>query len=120
MLEIGIDSDLVKQVLSGDKTIEGRLGKPKFLKLRVGDEISIREDVWNDNEIISSIPDVATIQITQLLYFESFAEMFSAVDFTQAIPGAKSKAEALETYEKFYSPEDEAEYGVIAVTFSLI
>ena len=118
MQEIGIESLLLQDILSGKKTIELRLGKPKYIKLRVGDTLSLREDVWDDGNIIESTPDQAEIVIKQLLYFEHFDEALSSIDFQVAIPAAKSKAEALAVYRKFYSPEDEEEYGVIAITFA--
>lgn len=105
--------------MSGDKTVEGRLGKPKFIKIRVGDEISLREDIWKDGAIVGSKPDRAVIKVKQLLYFESFEEMFSAVDFKSVIPLANSVEEAIAVYRQFYSEEDEFEYGVVAILFTL-
>jgi len=120
MQEIGIESSLLRQVLSGDKTIEARLGKPKFLKIRVGDTLSLREDVWIDGNIADQIHDRATVQVTQLLYFESFEEMFSAVSYKAAVPTAESRLDALDIYRQLYSKEDEYEYGVVALTFKLV
>ncbi len=119
MQEIGIESSLLQTVLNGAKTIEVRIGKPKFLKLRVGDEISLREDVWQEGKVITSMPGMATVVITQLLYFENFEEMLGTIEFQAAVPDAESKEDALAIYRKFYSPEDEEEYGVMAITFKL-
>lgn len=119
MHEIGIESSLLKEILAGRKTVEVRLGKPKILKLRVGDSISLREDVYLGGSIVESFADSAQVVVTQLLYFESFDELLSTVDFTAAIPGATSKADALTTYRQFYSTDDEAEYGAVAITFAL-
>lgn len=120
MQEIGIDASLIADILSGEKTLEGRLGKPKFIKLRVGNTLSIREDTWKGSEIVRSDPDKAQVIITQLLYFESFEEMFSALDFHKALPQATSVSDALATYRRYYTPSDEAEYGVVAITFKLV
>lgn len=118
MHEMGIESSLLNQILAGNKTIEGRLGKPRFLKIRVGNTINLREDVWNNGKITQSIPNKVTVRVTQLLYFESFDEMFSLVDYRKALPMAASRQEALSLYRNFYSREDEEEYGVVAITFS--
>lgn len=120
MQEIGIESSVLKDILSGQKTIEGRLGKPKFLKIRAGDEISLREDIWKNGKVESSIPDVATIRIKQVLYFESFNDMLGSLNYRAFIPSAKNIEEALATYRKFYSPEDEKEYGAVAFLFELV
>jgi ASC-1-like (ASCH) protein len=116
MHEIGIESALLQDVLTGKKTIEGRIGMPKYLQFRIGDTLRLREDTWQDGQLIRSIPDRARATITQLLYFESFEEMLQAVDFQAAIPNAETKAAALAVYRKYYSEADEAEYGVIAIT----
>jgi ASC-1-like (ASCH) protein len=119
MQEIGIEKTLLQSVLIGTKTVEGRLGKPKYLKLRVGDKLKLREDTWQDGKITASRPDVAIATITQLLYFESFAEMFSSINYLDTVPNASTREEALAQYDTFYSVEDELEYGVIAITFTL-
>ena len=115
MQEIGIETSLVPSVVNGELTIIGRLGKPRFLKMAVGDVLNIREDLWKDGKIVASYPDAAQVKITQVLYFETFKEMLEAVDFTQAVPSAKSLDEAVERYRQFYSSEDEEEYGVVAL-----
>lgn len=120
MQEIGIDSALVADILAGEETLIGRLGKPKIIKLRVGNTLSIREDVWKAGEIVRSVPDRARVVITQLLYFESFEEMFSALDFHKALPRAETVREAINTYRRFYSVADETEHGVVAITFKLV
>lgn len=120
MHEIGVESSVLDDILIGKKTIEGRLGKPKFLQLRVGNQLSLREDVWENGKITSSVPGRAVIQITQLLYFESFKEMLDTLDYTDIIPSAKSASEALEVYGQFYSSEEESEFGVVAIEFELI
>jgi ASC-1-like (ASCH) protein len=119
MQEIGIESSLVAEILDGNKTIEGRLGKPKYIKMRVGDVLAIREDIYKAGEIVKSIPDQVHVVITQLLYFQSFEEMLSSLDFHRAIPGALNARDALQTYRQYYSATDEEEYGVVAITFKL-
>lgn len=119
MEEIGVESSILADILNGKKTIEGRLGKPRFIKLRVGDIVAIREDIWENNQIVKSIHDRARVGITQLLYFESLEEMLHAIDYTRALPNATSANDALRIYRQFFTIEDEKEYGVIAITFRL-
>jgi ASC-1-like (ASCH) protein len=85
--------------------------------MRVGDLLTVREDVYEDGEIKKSIPDTIRVVITQLLYFESFEEMLSSLDFRQAIPNASSVRDALRIYRQYYPVADEEEYGVVAITF---
>lgn len=120
MQEIGIESSLVKAIYSGIKTIEVRLGKPRFLKMKVGDILSIREDIWEDDKIVDNIEDVLHIKITQILYFESFDEMLESIDFESVIPYAKNITEAKQLFSKFYTKEAEEEYGIMAFYFELV
>ncbi len=117
MIEIGIESSLVEAIRTGDKTIEGRLGKPRFLQIQVGDILTIREDIWSNRQIIGSHDDVLRVKVSQVLYFESFREMLEAVDFTAAVPTAKTIDDAVHQYAEFYSSDDEEEYGVVAFIF---
>lgn len=120
MQEIGIESSLVKEILCGNKYVEARLGKPRFLKLREGDILSIREDLYLDGKNVDSFSDVLRIKITQVLYFETFKEMSDSIGYKAAVPSAKNTAEAINKYHEFYSEEDEKEYGVVAIFFENI
>lgn len=119
MEEIGIESTLVEAIRTGEKTIEARLGKPRFLRIHEGDSVSIREDFWYEDKILESLSHALTIKITQVLYFETFKEMIDAIDFQAAVPSAQTSDEALALYKKFYSAEDEKEYGVVALSFEI-
>jgi len=120
MEEIGINSELVEEIRKGNKYIEGRLGKPRFLKMQEGETLSVRSDLWQGGKIIDSSPYAIGIKITQILYFETFSEMMNAVDHKGAIPSAKTPEEAAKAYAQFYSAEDEKEYGVVALFFEPI
>ncbi|MDB5160005.1 MAG: hypothetical protein JWO99_268 [Candidatus Saccharibacteria bacterium] len=120
MEEIGIESTLVEAIRNGDKTIEARLGKPRFLRIQEDDMLSIREDFWYEGKILESLSHAVQVKVTQVLYFESFKEMLNAIDFQAAIPNAKTADEALKTYRQYYGPEDEREFGVVAFTFELV
>jgi len=117
MEEIGIDSQLAEEIRKQNKYVEARLGKPRFLKIKEGDIISVREDLYLDGNIIDSFTDSLRIKITQILYFESFDEMFNSIDFKAAVPTAKNVTQAKDKYREFYSKEDEAEYGIVAMFF---
>lgn len=120
MQEIGIDSTLVNEIRSGNKYIEARLGKPRFLKIAEDDILSVREDLWLNGKIIDSLSDSLRIKITQVLYFETFSEMLNAVNYKAAVPSAKNTKQALEKYQEFYSSEDEKEFGVVAFFFEIV
>jgi ASC-1-like (ASCH) protein len=120
MEEIEIESTLVEAIRNGDKTIEAVLGEPRYLRIQEDDVISVREDFWHEGKILESLPNALKVKITQILYFETFKEMLTAVDFQAAIPSAKSVDEAVKVYKSLYTSEDEQEYGVVALTFELV
>jgi ASC-1-like (ASCH) protein len=120
MHELGIEASILKEILEGRKTIEGRLGKPDYLKLRAGDILRLREDTWENGKIIKKESDKGAVKIIQILYFNTFYEMLDSVGFQNAIPGASSIDEAVGIYRKFYSFEDEEKFGVIAIYFELL
>jgi ASC-1-like (ASCH) protein len=120
MEEIGIESLSVEAIRDGSKTVEVRLGKPRFLKIQEDDILNIREDIWQDGEIIGSHDDPLQIKVTQILYFESYKELLGAIDYKTISPLVRSEKEALEAFRRFYSSEDEEEYGVVAFFFEVI
>jgi len=120
MEEIGIESTLVESIKNGDKTIEALLGEPRFLRIQEDDIVSIREDFWYDGKILESLSHALEVKITQVLYFESFKELFETMDFQAVIPTAKDVDEAVKACKKLYTSEEEREYGVVALSFEPI
>jgi ASC-1-like (ASCH) protein len=118
--EIGINNTVLKQILNGKKTIETRLAKERFLNFNVGDEISIREDIWKKGEITRSIPNQARIVVTNVQHYTSFREMFNHIDYKSVMPSANDIDEAVDAYKQYYSLEDEKQLGVVAISFQLI
>ena len=120
MHEVGIESSLVEAIRAGDKTVEGRLGKPRFLEIQSGDTLTIREDIWDNGVRVGSHDDSLQTQVTQVLYFETFKEMLEAVGYEAAVPTASSLDEAIAKYREFYSAKDEEEYGVVALLIKVV
>ena len=117
---MGVSVELLSQILSGRKTVEGRLRTGKFLIMRKGDKVTLREDVWKDDRLTESRPNRAIVMIEESLFFDSFTDMFKVINFKQVIPTAKDITEALQTYRRFYTKEQETEHGVVALRFSVI
>lgn len=119
MRELGISSAIMDDILKGKKTIEARLRTSKFVTIRKGDLLSLREDVWQDDAIVSSTPDKALVEVTKVLFFDSFDQMFAAINYKDLLPRASTPSAAMKTYKEFHSPSQEAEYGVVAIHFRL-
>lgn len=118
--EAGRESGLLQDILDGKKTVEGRLAKGKFLNFKPGDIVKLRKDMYENGELIASYEDQARSVVTKVERFDNFRQMLEAVGYEKTIPRAGSLEEALADYRKFYSEEDEAEYGVLAIHFRLL
>jgi ASC-1-like (ASCH) protein len=114
MNEIGIESTLVEAIKNGDKTIEIRLAKPRFLHIQEDDILSIREDFYYEGAVLESLSHALEVKVTQVLYFETFKELFEAINYESVLPSATSVDDAIKKYREFYSAEEEREFGVVA------
>lgn len=118
--EIGIETDVLHSILAGEKTVEGRLARGRFLNFEPGDILRFREDVWRDGRIVRSIPDRGAAKVTQILRFDTFEEMLRFVGIESVLPRADDLESAVAVYRQFYTPEDEKEHGVLAIFFELV
>ena len=119
MIEMGFETTILNHILHGEKTVEGRLRTGKFITVRKGDRINLREDFWENDRIVRSIPNRATVTVTSTQIFDSFAAMLAAVPLQDVLPSAASIDEALKMYRQFYTASQEREQGVVAVGFTL-
>lgn len=120
MSEIGIESTLVEAIRNGDKTIEVRLAKPRFLLIQEDEILSIREDFYYEGDVLESLSHALEVRVTQILYFETLKETFEAINFEAALPSATSVDDAIKKYREFYSAEEEREFGVVAFSIEPI
>ncbi len=58
---------------------------------------------------------VATVKIVAIRKYTTFLEMVHAEGFKNVIPSASSADEAADEYNKYYSAQDQARYGVLAI-----
>lgn len=103
-LELDVQEPYLSFIKSGKKTVEGRLGKDKYLNLRKGDLIKI-----NDMEV----------EIVSVEKYSTFKDMLIAVGFKNAIPDAGSLEDAVNVYYRFYSKDDEKIFGVVGIHIKL-
>ncbi len=117
---MGIATELFRDVIAGRKTIEARLRTGKFLVMRKGDRVSLREDTWRNGRLVDSKPGRAIVQIEESLFFDTFKDMLGAIKISSVISSAKTLEEALAIYRTFYTAAQEQEYGVVALRLKLI
>lgn len=94
-----------------EKTIEIRLYDEKRKKIKVGDKIVFHQLSDESNVIIADV--------IALHRFKTFQELFSSDLFSKTGCGELSKESAREYMYKFYSKEQEKEFGVLGIEISL-
>ena len=98
--------DIVKD---GIKDVEVRLNDEKRRKLNVGDKL-IFINRGNEEETITAI-------VKKLVYFNDFVEVTKTYEMKRIYLEDTSLDEYLELMNKFYSKEEQEEYGVVAIEF---
>lgn len=118
--ESGRESSLLQKIKDKSKTIECRLNRDKFTKYQAGDRVWLREDTYLSGEIVNSRPKQLLIEIEKIENYPTFQDMFEAIDYSKAIPTAKSTNEAVAARRQFYSSAEEQDCGVLAIYFHVI
>ena len=103
MTEVHVNRIWFEFIREGKKTIEGRLNKGKFKDLKINDTI-----IWNDTF------ETKIIRITN---YDSFYKYLINEGLKNTLPSKdiNSIEAGLNIYYKFYTPEMEKEFGVLAI-----
>ncbi len=93
-------------VKNGLKTIEGRIKKGWYQKISAGDHIIIYNEEETENlEVL--VKDVRT--------YKSCRDMLEHEKLEKVLPDAQSIDDGVKIYERFYTEDQEKEYGVVAI-----
>lgn len=93
-------------IKEGRKTVEGRLHKGKFAEMEVGDHVLANDEL--------------EVKVIGKKVYTSFREMIEQEGIERVIPNANTIEEAEAVYYKFYTKEQEKEFGVLALELELI
>lgn len=97
-------------IKNGTKRIELRLYDEKRQKIALDDTIIFSK----------SKDDTLKAQVIGLLRYNSFKELFEDFDISILADSSMTKAELLEILSEFYTPEKQAELGVIGIRLKLL
>ena len=112
----GRESGLLDSIITGEKTIEGRLNKGKFAEYRIGDQVALRRDYRDaDGVLRDGEPDQVRVEIIAIRRYKTFFDMVMSEGCQKVIPNAVTAKVAADEYNKYYSLEDQARYGVLAI-----
>lgn len=101
ILELNVQEPYFSLIQNELKTVEGRLGKEKYLNLEKGNKVIF-------NEILEK-------EIEKIVKYSSFREMLIFEGLKNVLPNVETLEEGERIYYNFYSQEDEQKYGVVAI-----
>lgn len=109
--QIKVKDIYLQMILSGKKNVEGRIAKPKYKNLKVGDILEFHSE---NNTVETKVIDLKN--------FISFKEMINYFGVQSCIPDLISTTEeAVNIYHSFPKyKENEVKFGVMGIKISLI
>lgn len=99
-------------IFLGLKKVEGRRNKGRFQEMKVGDIIKWTNSDFGKREF--------TVRITGKQTYGSFAEYLKKEGLAACLPGIRDIDQGVQIYYKYYTVEDEKEFGVAAIRMELI
>lgn len=99
-------------ILLGLKTVEGRKNKGRFKEMQVGDIIE-----WTNNDFA---PRSVLTKIIRKKSYDTFEEYLKFEGLDKCLPGISNMKDGLSVYFKYFTKNDEIEFGVIAIELELI
>lgn len=100
-MDINVQEPYFSFLKDGQKSVEGRLEKGKYLQLKKDEILIINKSL--------------KLKIVKITKYKSFEEMLIFEGIKNVIPDEKNLKDAVNVYRKFYLKEDEKKYGVIAI-----
>lgn len=92
------------------KRIEGRLNKGRFRDLREG-QVIVFDKVAEPTEP----KDAILVQIKKIVRYRSFEEYLTQEGLRRTLPAVKTIADGVAVYRRFYSEDDERQYGILSL-----
>ncbi len=106
-IPLNVQEPYLSFILNGQKTVEGRLNKGKFKDLKVGDVLLIG-------------PEEKRFLIERTTVYKSFRDMIEKEGIENVIPDKDNIDDAEAVYYKFYTKEQEKEFGVLSIKIKFI
>lgn len=97
-------------IKNGIKRIELRLYDEKRSKIQLGDII----------EFSKSENDKLEAEVIGLLRYKNFTDLFEDFDISILADSSMTKQELLDVLSEFYTPEKQAEYGVLGIRLRML
>ncbi len=99
----------------GLKTIEGRLNKGDFEKMKRNDILTFQNEDFESVGLRSF-----QVRITSKKIYPSFESYLIGEKLSKCLPPIETIEDGVKIYYQYYSKEDEAKYHIVAIRFKLI
>lgn len=109
-MKVHLHPDVFEIVKLGKKNIEVRINDEKRRKLKIGDTLVFLKRPNDDEEIRA--------KVIGLEYYDFFSELIEHYDMERIYLEGFSKDEYLNEMKRFYTLEEQEEFGVVAILFS--
>lgn len=111
---MNIEEPWFGDICDGMKIIEGRLNRNEWKNVKVDDILE-----FINNESFNGIRKVK-VRITKRIEYPTFKCMLVLEGIQKCLPGVVTNNEGIAIYRKFYSEEEEEQYGVVALHIQVI
>ena len=109
-MKVHLHEDVFEIVKMGKKDIEVRINDEKRRKLKIGDTLIFLKRPLDDEEIRA--------KVVGLEYYNYFSELVDNYDMERIYLDGYTKEQYLNEMKRFYTIEEQKEYGVVAIIFS--
>ena len=108
-MDIKIDEKWFYLIQSGKKTVEGRLNRGVYKELKQGNYIRF---VCNGGATCDAT-------IVDIRHYKSFEEYLVNETLNNTLPSVETFEQGLAIYHQFYTREDVAKFGVLAIEIKI-
>ena len=109
--ELRLNKKPFESIKNGEKTVEMRLYDEKRQKINIGDYIVFKLRDNEEEQIKTVVQDVDV--------FLNFEQLYNAYDKT-ALGYKENEDASYKDMEEYYSKEEQAKYGVVAITVEIV
>ena len=112
MHRMGLYGEYFGAIRAGKKTVEVRLNDEKRKKINVGETIEFIK-VPEQDELLK-------VQVTGLNTYDTFESMYKDIPFKELDCQGWSMKEMIDGTYEIYTPQQEKEYGALAISIKVI
>ncbi|WP_409251034.1 ASCH domain-containing protein [Bacillus sp. SCS-153A] len=108
--KMGLYEEYFQSILKRDKKVEVRLNDEKRRKINAGDKIEFIKIPEQSEKLI--------VQVTGIKKYDSFKEMYEDIPLKEFGCEGRTMEEVIGGTYEIYTPEQEKEWGVLAIRIS--